>query len=331
MTGLLCAVTAMRRTLLGGVLTSAICVLALSPAGASASRPFDSHIGKFNGVASVGFDAAGNAWITDSGSTEHYPSEDGIFKYDPYPSQNLLIIPNTEQAFGGILAIQLAVDQATGEAFVASSNPRSVAIFTNEGIFSHAWTGINGRSGCASFDCVPYIHVAIDNTNSYSQGRIYLSLAGPEDDVEVFDNGQRPVDFPATATYISANKLTGTPSGPFDSVAQVAVDAQGNLYVSDTGEGVVDEFDSTGTFLRTFPGTGGPNNFRSTGLAVDPTNGNVIMGNGREYDASGNFLGTVEAQPGTSPGGEPAVNANGYLYMPGQVLLRQPRRCGRHL
>ena len=142
----LCAVTAMRRTLLGGCSERDLCAGSLA-AGVSASRAFDSHIGKFNGLASVGFDAAGDAWITDSGRTEHYPSEDGIFKYDPYPSHNLLIIPNTEQAWGGILDIQLAVDQATDEVFVASSNPRSVANLPTKGIFTHDWTGINGLSG----------------------------------------------------------------------------------------------------------------------------------------------------------------------------------------
>ncbi len=82
----------------------------------------------------------------------------------------------------------------------------------------------------------------------------------------------------------------------------------------------MDEFDSSGTFLRTFPGTGGGNSFQSTGLTVDPTSGDVIMGDGREYDASGNFLGNVEpAQSGASPTGAPAFNAAGYLYMPGRV------------
>jgi hypothetical protein len=172
-----------------GLSTVALCILALSPAGASASRPFDSSFGKFNGVTGVAFDATGDAWVTDSGSVEHLPSEDALFKYAPYPSTELLALPNTEQAWGGIVRIQDAVDQATGEVFVASSNPRTVQIFDNEGIYSHAWTAINGQAGCASFDCVPYIHIAIDNTQSYSKGRIYLSLAGPEVDVEAFDNG----------------------------------------------------------------------------------------------------------------------------------------------
>ena len=148
-------------------------------------------------------------------------------------------------------------------------------------------------------------NVAIDNSNTFSRGRIYLSIPSPQNDVEVFDAAQRPVDFPATASYIIDNKLTGTPSGPFGSVLNTAVDSSGDLFVFDTGKNVVDEFDSSGTFLRTFPG-GIP--------ATDPTNGNVLIRSDyyhiAEYDSSGNLLETINDEGG----GAPAVNSQGYLY-----------------
>jgi hypothetical protein len=302
--------------MLGAILTLALCGLAFAASSAHATRIFETHFGQLVRPTSVAIDAQGDAWISDFGRPPH-PSEDGLYKYSPYPSPTLLVTPNTEQAWGGSLSIQVAVDQATGEVFAASQNPRTVAIFNENGEYTHSWTGINGHTGCITFDCVPYMRVAIDNTHTYSGGRVYLSLAGPENDVEVFDNGRRPVDFPATASYISANKLLGTPSGPFGSVAQLAVDAEGNLFVSDVVEGVIDEFDSTGTFVRAFPGPGGGNAYEKPGLAVDPTNGNVVIGDGSEYDAGGNFLGYLEPNDvGGSPSGAPGFNADGYLYMP---------------
>ncbi len=107
--------------------------------------------------------------------------------------------------------------------------------------------GIAGQSG---------IHIAIDNSNTFSRGRVYLSLESPEDDVEILDAAQRPVDFPATASYIDGNLMTGTPSGSFGDVQNITVDSNGNIYVTDTANGVVDEFDSTGTFLRTLTAPG---------------------------------------------------------------------------
>ena len=79
----------------------------------------------------------------------------------------------------------------------------------------------------------------------------------PENDVEVFDAARRPVDFPATASYITDNKLTGTPKGPFGERATYSVDSIGDLFVCRRGQNVVDEFDSSGIFLRAFPAPGG--------------------------------------------------------------------------
>ena len=163
---------------------------------------------------------------------------------------------------------------------------------------------INGANTC--FNCNPDIHVAIDNSDTFSEGRVYLSLTSPENDVEVFDAEQRPVDFPATASYITENKLTGTPSGPFGEVGYVTVDSHGNIYVTDCGKR------SSTSSTRPGPSSAASRSPRAAsalgpatgGVAVDPTNGNVLITEGgynaeteeggvKEYDASGNYLGTV--------------------------------------
>ena len=63
-------------------------------------RTFDSQIARFNGASSVAFDANGNVWITDMGSSTNRPGQDGLYKYDAYPSQTLLDVPNTYDPWG---------------------------------------------------------------------------------------------------------------------------------------------------------------------------------------------------------------------------------------
>ena len=256
-------------------------------------------------MSSLALDAHGDLWMTDEGheTPAHNPGQNTLYEHNPYPSQTLIDSPDTSAAVAGIVIVQVAVDQANGDVLLANSNPRRLEFFEEDGpnhfvYNNHSWTAING-SRADSFNTNQSIHVAVDNSAGFSRGRIYLSLTAPEDDIEMFDPQQRPIDFPATAKYIHDNKLTGTPSGPFGQVGEIEVDSNGNLYVVDGGKGVVDEFDSSGTFLRSFP-TAGP-------VAIDPTDDNVLIAN-QEFDSTGNFL---EALP---IGGPMVVNAQGYLY-----------------
>ena len=302
--------TSTRRRVACGALALSVSLLALTLIAIPASAARTLAAKTAGGSGSAGFDSSGNVWVSNGGAGEgHGEGQFGVEKYDPFPSQTLLERPSTFGPFGEytILALQLAVDDATNEVFVSQSNGRAVYIFgpsSEDGqcpeaepvCYSHSWNSINGKSG---FEGNQGIQVAVDNSDTYSNGRIYLSLYSPENYVEALDNAERPVDFPATASYISQNKLTGTPNGPFGQVGSVTVDSHGNIYVADSGDNVTDEFDSTGTFLRAFPGAGG--------AAVDPINGDVIIGR-NEYDSSGNLL------EGLQFSGALAVNSLGYVY-----------------
>ena len=243
------------RSRLGAVAVCAtLALLGLGTGSAFASRDFDSYIAgylnknstEFQSPSSVSFDADGNAWIIDEGRpATGNPGADGLYKYSPYPSQTLLTVPDTHDALAGSFDLQGAVDQRTGYLYVAQGNGLNINIFDPTGVFLDQWIGFPGGPGIE-----PHLHVAVDNTNTYSGGRIYIGRVYPGD-VEAVDSDERPVDFPATASYISDNRITGTPSGPFGEVRNVAVDSNGNIFVTDTGKDVVDEFDSTGTFVRT--------------------------------------------------------------------------------
>ncbi len=304
-----------RLTMLASLCGGLLVLVALLGAGrALAARQFDSEISEsFPGLASLSIDARGNVWITDEGhpTPANNPGQNGVYEHNPYPSQTLLKTLNTSGPVGTLIVeLQAAVDAENGEIFVANSNPRKVDIYEESGHYAHSWTSINSALSC--FTCNSEIHVGIDNTETDSGGRIYLSLTYPEDDVEAFDAEENPVDFPATASYINDNKLMGTPAGPFGQVGEITVDDNGNIYVTDVGHGTVDEFNSTGTFVRKFGSAGT--------VAVDPLDGNILIG-GSEFDASGNFL---ESLPTSQP---LAVNAQGYLYAkqgPSGITIYKP-------
>ena len=306
----------------------AVATVGFSVDSAFAARAYDSSITPISTPWSVAFDASGNAWIPASGTNS-------VYVQDPYPSQNRLRTIDTSKEFESQV-VQLAVDKSTGNFYLAQSNGRALGVYDEDGNHLETWTAINGHR----FAFPPGLHVAVDNSSGYSRGRIYLSLTSPENAVEAFDSERRPVQFPATTPYINGNAITGTPAGPFGEVEHLTVDELGNIYATDTQKNVVDEFTSTGEFLRSFPAPAA--NFENPdrgGVGVDPTNGDVLITEGSfgnpelvgvsEYDANGNFLGRIkEATPGDSldARGTPAVDAQGRLYVPrgGSVAIFSP-------
>ncbi len=154
---------------------------------------------------------------------------------------------------------------------------------------------------------------------------------GPRTTSRLLDAAQRPVQFPATASYIVDNKLTGTPAGPFGEVQTITVDDAGKIYVTDAGEKVIDVFNSTGEFDFSIPAPRS-NGWNPTlgGVGVDPTDGSILITEGgydvesdtggiAEYDSSGNLLGRIKSD-GTLGGfgaeGTPSVDSAGRLYVP---------------
>lgn len=305
------------------------------PAGA-VERSYDSSISPFNSPSSVSFDAQGNVWVTDSGK--------GLALLSPFPSQTVLAEPDTKVAFAGSLAIQGSVSRDTGELFVAQSNGRSIKVFDGQGQYLRSWTAINGSSGSGENGA---IHVAVDNSGSDSDGRVYLSLSKPENDVEAFDDQRRPVDFPATADYIKDNRITGTPEGPFGETQFVSVDEEGNIYVTDAKKNQVDVFSSNGEFVRSLAAPSARPNWETGGggiggVAVDPTNGDILITEGtfpfaeggvHVYDRFGNELERVTDGPGETleAFGTPGVDSAGHLYAPGggavNIFDPAPRRA----
>ena len=181
-------------------------------------------------------------------------------------------------AAGGLPAapLDLAVDQASGEVFVADQG--SVQRFSPVNRLSPAagYTAGSPLSGSFTFAFA----VAVDNSGGLSNGDVYVADTGALA-IDKFDATGLPdattPQFGAGATPLALAEPTG-----------VAVDpANGDVYVADYAHSVVDVYEPAGGFITQFATGSGPEElaFDSTGsdLYVVATNSGTV----EELTASG--------------------------------------------
>ena len=326
----------------------------LTAAPALAARTYDSQISglggyPYGGPYGVAVDSSSdNVWV----SANAYGS---AFEYNSYPSQTPLGTVTGGFAYGGGYIRGLAVNGVNHRLYVADVVGARVDVFDISGAFGELGYARPPKEGT-------FLNVATDSSGGASSGDIYAAAitgsGSPANLVLKFDAAGNPLDFSGSASYISGNQITGTPSGPFSSASgrieevglNVAVDESGNIYVVDPGNSVIDEYEPSGVFVRAFTGAGAPGGFSShlTGVAVDPTNGDLLVvdaGNKvvDEFSSSGEYL---EQLTGTGPSestpfganviegadigllaGGIAVNSSGYVYVvdAGVVDIFTPR------
>jgi hypothetical protein len=328
---------------LTGLVWASLVILALTaaPAPASAARTYDSQITglggfPYGGPYGVAVDSSSdNVWV----SANAYGS---VFEYNSYPSQTRLGTVTCEgrYAYGGGYIRGVAFSGLNHRLYVADAQGGAYVCSSSGAFLGYAHSPSEG----------PALNVATDNSDGASGGDVYVAAptnsASPANLVLKSDAAGNPLVFSGSASYISGNQITGTPSGPFSAAngrieevgLNVAVDESGNVYVVDPGNSVVDEYEPSGVFVRAFTGAGAPGGFSThlTGVAVDPTNGDLLVvdaGNKviDEFSSSGEYLqqltGTGPSEstpfgnnviPGTDietlPGGI-AVNSSGYVYL----------------
>ncbi|HST55159.1 MAG TPA: hypothetical protein VLJ42_04590, partial [Solirubrobacteraceae bacterium] len=146
----------------------------------------------------------------------------------------------------------VAVDQSTGNVYVADSANNRIEKFGPSGAFIAAF----GTAGAGNGQLSDPTQIAVDN--SVSPVAVY-----------VVDSANNRVEkFSAAGAYVS--QIDGTSGAtPFGQLYGVAVGTTGDVWVYQAS-GEIDEFDSTGVFLMSFPCPCGP----SPGFGVD-SHGNV--------------------------------------------------------
>jgi DNA-binding beta-propeller fold protein YncE len=199
-----------------------------------------------------------------------------IFIFNTETKDVELIKHGVNARFGMITG--LAMDDSD-RLFVSDSVLRHILIFSPqrrmEGSISE---GLSSPAG-----------IAIDNENRF------LYVADTDlDQVLVYDADPPFKLLRKIGTAGKAHRLTST--GDFARPTNVAVDSDGNLYVSDTFNDRVEIFDADGNFLRTFGKAGdGPGYFaRPKGIAVD-SDGHIwvadtVQNRIQVFDPEGNLL-----------------------------------------
>jgi len=232
----------------------------------------------------VAVDSKGRIYAADQGV-------DAIFIFDPDHKDHVELIGNGKQANFEMI-VGLALDD-TDRLFVSDAKMRHIVVFNRkheqEAQFG---TDVLVRPG----------GIAIDNENRF----LYVADSG-NDVIDVFDAD--------TYKYLRqigkpSHKHEQTDPGTFSLPEAVAVDADGNVYVTDTFNDRVEIFDAEGNFISMFGKIGdAPADFeRPKGIAVD--------GDGHIW--------VVDAGPNQvkvfNPSGRLLIYFGGQGYYPGQFM-----------
>ena len=225
-------------------------------------------------------DSKGRLYVADSKVL-------AVFIFDTQTKDVELIKNGVHARFGWITG--LAMDDAD-RLFVADSKMRRVVVFDPQ----------HQVEGTISAGMVDPGGMAIDNENRF----LYVPDA-ELDQVLVYD---------ADPPYKLLRKMgtggkehTLTTPGDFARPSNVAVDQEGNLYVSDTLNDRVEIFDAEGAFIRTFGKAGdGPGYFaRPKGIAIDGDGhvwvADAVQNRVQVFTPEGRLL-IWMGEPGTLPG-----------------------------
>ncbi len=191
-----------------------------------------------------------------------------------------------------------AVNATTGNLYVADTDNGRVQEFNAAGTFVRAF----GTLAAPTF-------VAVDNSSGSSAGDVYVADRANATIYKFDGNGALLTSW-GTGGALNGSALN---NGPFGSIAGIAVDATGTLYVYNEGAQIF-KFTQDGTFITDFNSFFG---VTPAGIAVD-SSGNlyVVRGSGAvaKLNPSGGIL-VEELDPGPTTG-LAAANADIYIAHP---------------
>ncbi len=281
------------------VVTVALSTLLVTPTSAwPESYIFVSQWSVAGGPHSIAFDSIGNAYVT---SHNHHCvrkfDQDGTLldMWGPPHPEGPGCVPGSEDG-QFYFPSGIAVD-SLDNVYVGDVVNRRIQKFTSEGEFITKWGTLG--SGDGEFGHFGPYGIAVD-----SVGNVYAADQG----------NYRIQKFSSDGEFITKWGTLGSGDGEFGATSTygygplgIAVDALGNVYVSDTGNNRIQKFTSNGEFIIKWgaPGSGeGELNFPRE-IAVD-TSGNVYVVEQfnhriQKFDSSGNFI-TKWGTPGSGEG-----------------------------
>jgi DNA-binding beta-propeller fold protein YncE len=296
---------------------------ALTPAGETGFAPESIAANENTGTVYVA--DAGEGAVDEFSSSGAYIGQltqaSGITPYAFGTSGNSLVMDR----------LSLTVDQSTGYVYVADRSEGAVDVFNAAGVyqsqFGHSTFGYS--KGLTASESGYYIYsIAVDDsTNDVYVTDTISNVAGYPNVVDVFDSAGvltsqwTGADTPAH----SFNRSSGYP-------LYVAVDQSSHdVYVSDTGNGVVDRLSGSGQYLSQLTQADGvtpyqfptdyANESRKTSLAVDGSGDVYVIDNEDdlvdEFDPAGKFIGQIRG-PAVGTFGSvqsAAVGQGGELYV----------------
>lgn len=241
--------------------------------------------GQFAYPAGVTVDGSGNVYVADTFNQ----------RIQKFTSAGVFVAKWGSSGSGpGLFNYPLAVAaDALGRVYVADQSNHRIQKFTGAGAYVTAW-GSNG-SGPGQFNLCTGVAVdAAGNVYAVDQGNHRVqkfSGAG------VTESGASPARFLLT---------WGTP-GPFISPLGIALDAAGNVYVTDASINRVQKFSATGVLLTMWgtSGTGNGEFYAPIGIAIDAAGFVYVVDSANDriqkFTANGSYVGQWGV-PGTGNG-----------------------------
>lgn len=229
--------------------------------------------GAFASPHSLAFDASGNLYVADP---KGHLLEGIVEKFD---------LSNTFQAqlglgvLSGNAAFGVAVNDETGHVYVGDSNFSEVFALNATGEGLSQWTGASTPAGTFGGGCC-FIYDAVDNSTSAAKGEIYVMTTHEGGEVDVFESQGEDKE---EGKYLRSLKtLEGFAFGTDGGLAvnNSSGAEAGEVYVVDSGHGVVDRFSAEGVLeeAHQLKGPSPTQLFKEpVAVAVDDATGDVFI------------------------------------------------------
>jgi DNA-binding beta-propeller fold protein YncE len=226
----------------------------------------------------------------------------------------------------GQFNIPRGLDASENWVYVTDKFNNRVQVFSTDGVYSDAWTGLNQPRGVAVDPDSGNVYVANTSSNNirvYTKEGTYVTqfgsygttppglnlpmgLAVKDGELYIANSSNHRVDvFSTDGTWLRGWGGFGTGTGQLYYPRDLALDSAGNVYAMEVGNHRVQKFTSTGTYITHWGGGGIMN--QPHGIAIDSNDDvyvlNTYLNRIDKYRSDGTFV-YIYGSPGSGDGME---------------------------